>query len=310
MASSPAGKNKRPRTIEHELIVDGWFHEKNSQWPGQANSLEVQEILFSERSDYQDVLVFESNTWGTVLVLDGVIQVSTRDEYVYQEMITQVPMCAHGNAKHVLVIGGGDGGAVREILKHPGVSHVTMCEIDKMVPEVSKKYMPQLCPHGFNDPRLTLHIGDGIKFMDEHKASFDVIITDSSDPVGPAHVLFEEPYYRKMHAALKPGGVVCTQAENMFLNLDLISGMVKFSKTLYNSVKYCTAYTPTYPSGQIGFLLCSKGDTCPSQPKATLDMDKYDLKYYSEEIHKSSFVLPAGVMRAVYNPDSTAGSSH
>ena len=103
---------------------------------------------------------------------------------------------------------------------------------------------------------------------------------------------------------------MCTQAENMFLNLDLISGMVKFSKTLYNSVKYCTAYTPTYPSGQIGFLLCSKGDTCPSQPKATLDMDKYDLKYYSEEIHKSSFVLPAGVMRAVYNPDSTAGSSH
>jgi spermidine synthase len=195
-----------------DLIIDGWFHERGELWPGQAMSLEVKKVLDHHRSLYQDVLVFESTNHGMVLVLDGVIQVTERDEFAYQEMLAHIPLFAHPNPKRVLVIGGGDGGVLREVAKHPSVEEIVICEIDKDVIDAAKKYLPTLAM-GYDDPRVTVHVMDGSKFLDENKDSFDVIITDSSDPVGPASVLFETPFYNAMFASLRDSGIVCTQGE-------------------------------------------------------------------------------------------------
>ena len=140
-----------------DLISDGWFRERGALWPGQAMSLQVEKVLYHKRSDFQDVLVFQSTTYGTVLVLDGLIQVTERDEFAYQEMIAHLPLFAHPNPKKVLVIGGGDGGVLREIAKHPGVEEIVICEIDKDVIEVSKKYLPSLAC-GYDDPRVTVKV--------------------------------------------------------------------------------------------------------------------------------------------------------
>ena len=140
-----------------DLIIDGWFHERGTLWPGQAMSLKVKTVLDHHRSDFQDILVFESENHGKVLVLDGVIQVTERDEFSYQEMIAHLPLFAHPNPKKVLVIGGGDGGVIREVAKHPGVEYIVECEIDKGVIDVSKKHLPTLAK-GYDDPRVKVHV--------------------------------------------------------------------------------------------------------------------------------------------------------
>jgi len=169
--------------------------EKNEQWPGQAASLQVKEVLLHKRTDFQDLLVFESATWGKVLVLDGVIQLTERDECSYQEMMAHLPMFSHEDPKQVLIIGGGDGGVLREVVKHECIESVTMCEIDAGVVEASKQYFPKVSC-GFDHPKAKLIIGDGVGFVEAAKDdSFDVIIIDSSDPVGPAEKLFSKEFY-------------------------------------------------------------------------------------------------------------------
>jgi len=271
-------------------LAQGWFSELGVMWPGQCMSLEVEEVLFEGKSDFQDIVVFKSKHYGTVLALDGVIQLTERDEFAYQEMIVHLPMCAHPNPKKVLIIGGGDGGVLREVCKHDTVELIEMCEIDKMVPELSKKYLPTVSTH-FDDPRLRLHIGDGCKFLDTKEAEYDVIIVDSSDPVGPAEVLFEKPFYISMRKALKEGGIVCTQAECLWLHLDIIKNLLDQSKELYKTAEYAFTTIPTYPSGQIGFVLCSlRDDFTASVPQRKLCSD--ELRYYNDQVHSAAFVLP------------------
>eukprot|EP00168_Porphyra_purpurea_P020016 TRINITY_DN8238_c0_g1_i1.p1 TRINITY_DN8238_c0_g1~~TRINITY_DN8238_c0_g1_i1.p1 ORF type:complete len:387 (-),score=76.13 TRINITY_DN8238_c0_g1_i1:31-1074(-) len=188
-----------------DLIKDGWFSERGALWPGQAMSLQVTEVLYSGRSDFQDLLVFTNPTYGTVLVLDGVIQVTTRDEFAYQEMIAHLPLFAHPAPVDVLVIGGGDGGVLREVLKHPSVARAVLVEIDAAVVDASKRYLPALAA-GFDDPRVEVVIADGAAYMDDHADAYDVIITDSSDPIGPAEVLFQPPFYAAMARCLRAGG--------------------------------------------------------------------------------------------------------
>ena len=206
----------------HELISDGWFGEKEVMWPGQQMRLKVENVLFAEKSKFQDVLVFDSSTYGRVLVLDGVIQLTERDEFAYQEMLTHIPMFAHAVCpKNVLIVGGGDGGMLREVMKHPGVEHVTMCDIDAMVPEVSKKYLPSMSV-AFSDPRLELVCEDAAVFVAADARKYDVIIVDSTDPVGPAASLYEPTFYKSMRDVLTADGVIATQGECMWLHLELI----------------------------------------------------------------------------------------
>ncbi|EGD73450.1 spermidine synthase [Salpingoeca rosetta] len=279
-----------------DAMKKGWFSELSPEmWPGQCMSLEYEKVLEDIKSDYQHIVVFKSKTYGNVLVLDGVIQITERDECGYQEMITHLPMFCHPNPERVLIIGGGDGGVLREVLRHPCVKEVTQCEIDGKVIELSKKHLPGIASC-FDDPRANVIVGDGFKFMKEHEGSFDVIITDSSDPIGPASSLFEKEYYHLMKTALRPGGIVCSQGECVWLHLDLIKSMQDFCKELYPTVGYAYATVPTYPSGQIGFTLCSLDDSADlAHPCRTLTQEQVQemgLQYYNTDVHTAAFVLP------------------
>jgi len=280
-----------------DAIQKGWFSELGSMWPGQAMSLEIEEVLFEGKSEYQDIKVFKSKTFGTVLVLDGVIQVTERDEFAYQEMLAHLPLFSHPNPERVLVIGGGDGGVLREVAKHKSVKQITICELDKLVIDVSKKYLPSLAK-GFDDPRVTVFLGDGCAYLQERKGEFDVIIVDSSDPVGPAETLFQQPFYQYLHDGLREGGIVCTQAECMWLHLDLIQNLLRFSKQIFKNAEYAYTCIPTYPCGQIGFLLASKGDSC-TKPKRTPD-ENTSLRYYNSGIHSAAFTLPEFARKHLY----------
>lgn len=173
-------------------------------------TLKVEKVLHHEKSKYQDVLIFKSTDHGNVLVLDNVIQCTERDEFSYQEMITHLAMNSHPDPKKVLVIGGGDGGVLREVIKHKSVESAILCDIDEAVIRLSKEYLPDMSA-SYKHPKVTTHIGDGFKFLDDRKNEFDVIITDSSDPDGPAESLFQKPYFQLLHDALREGGVITTQ---------------------------------------------------------------------------------------------------
>ncbi|CAB3223976.1 unnamed protein product [Arctia plantaginis] len=281
-----------------DKLKNNWFSEACEMWPGATFSFEVKKILHSEKSDYQDILVCESTSLGKVLVLDGIIQCTEKDEFSYQEMISFLPLCCHKNPEKVLIVGGGDGGVAREVAKHPKVKEIVQVEIDAKVIEVSKKYLPFMAV-GFDSPKLKLHVGDGFEFMKNHSQEFDVIITDSSDPVGPAVNLFQENYFALMKSALRPNGIVCSQAGTVWNDLELVSNTLKFCKNQFPKATYGYATVPTYPSGQIGFVIGSLDSEIKfDEPQLVLtseDEKAMNLKYYNSEIHKAAFVLPTFV---------------
>ncbi|XP_031115918.1 spermine synthase-like isoform X1 [Ipomoea triloba] len=261
-----------PDAKSHSTVCSGWFSKprspsgeddrvlyfNNPMWPGEAHSIKVEEILFKERSEYQEVLVFKSSSYGKVLVLDGIVQLTDKDECAYQEMIAHLPLCSIKSPKNVLVVGGGDGGVLREISRHNSVELIDICEIDKMVIDVSKKFFPELAI-GFEDPRVKLHVGDAVEFLRHApEGKYDAIIVDSSDPVGPAQELVEKPFFETLARALRPGGVLCNMAESMWLHTHLIQDIIAICReTFKGSVHYAWTSVPTYPSGVIGFVLCS-----------------------------------------------------
>ncbi|CAN1852813.1 Spermidine synthase 2, partial [Linum perenne] len=289
-------------------VIPGWFSEISPMWPGEAHSLKVEKILFQGKSDYQNVMVFQSATYGKVLVLDGVIQLTERDECAYQEMITHLPLSSISNPKKVLVIGGGDGGVLREVGRHSSVEQIDICEIDKMVVDVSKQFFPEVAI-GYEDPRVHLHIGDGVAFLKAvPKGTYDAVIVDSSDPIGPAQELFEKPFFQSVANALRPGGVVCTQAESIWLHMHIIEDIVTNCRQIFKgSVNYAWTTVPTYPSGVIGFMLCStEGPTVDfKHPVSSIDMDtdynkaRGPLKFYNSEIHAAAFCLPSFAKKVI-----------
>ncbi|KKK13477.1 hypothetical protein P175DRAFT_0515061 [Aspergillus ochraceoroseus IBT 24754] len=288
--------------ITHPTIKDGWFSEQSGMWPGQAMNLKVNQILHHEKSKYQDVLVFESSDYGTVLVLDNVIQCTERDEFSYQEMITHLAMNSHPNPKKVLVIGGGDGGVLREVVKHETVEEAILCDIDEAVIRVSKKYLPGMSI-GFQHPNVKVHIGDGFEFLRNRKNEFDVIITDSSDPEGPAESLFQKPYFELLRDALRDGGVITTQgSENQWLHLSLITDLKKACNEVFPVAEYAYTTIPTYPSGQIGFMVCCKDATRNVKEPVrswTHEEEERLCRYYNSDIHRASFILPNFARKAL-----------
>lgn len=243
----------------------------------------------------QDILVFKSKTYGTVLVLDGVIQVTERDEFAYQEMISHLPLFACNNPKKVLIVGGGDGGVLREVVKHPGVEEIHMCEIDRQVVEIGKKYFSTTLSTAFNDSRVKLFFDDAARYLaNEGKGqNYDVIICDSSDPVGPADVLFKPEFFQSMKDALTPNkGVICTQGECQWLHLDFIEGVLGNVRGMFTSAQYAFTTIPTYPSGQIGFILATLDSDINLKVPSREVPASMPLKYYSQAVHQSAFVLP------------------
>ena len=203
-------------------------------------------------------------------------------------MITHLPLASHPCPKKVLVVGGGDGGVVREVLKHDTVEQVDLCDIDEAVIRVSKQYLPHMSAL-LASPKVAIHIGDGFKFLADNLTTYDVIITDSSDPVGPAESLFQKPYFELLHAALAPGGIIASQSECLWLHLPSIKDLVSMARTIFPVVEYAYTTVPTYPSGQIGFLVCSKNaDRDLRSPARAV----HGTAYYNADIHRAAFVLP------------------
>ena len=295
-----------PVMLDPNPVKDGWFSESEVLWPGQKFSLKVHSegVLYHKRSKFQEILVFKSENYGTVLVLDGVIQLTERDEFAYQEMIVHLPLFAHPNPKRVLIVGGGDGGVLREAVRHPEVERIDMCEIDADVVSVSKQFFSETMATAFTDPRLTLIHDDAAVFLREPSrvGAYDVIIVDSSDPVGPAESLFQPAFYESMRAALAPGGIVCTQGECIWLHLPLISSVITACGAIFPTVEYAYTTIPTYPSGQIGFVICSLDNReGAARLPARLPAPAMDaaLKYYTPQLHSAAFVLPAFAQKAL-----------
>lgn len=283
------------------MSEDGWFTEDEVLWPGQRFSLKVDKVLLDKQTGFQHLQVFDSSTYGKVLTLDGVIQLTERDEFAYQEMMVHTPLMAHVNPKSVCIIGGGDGGVLREVARHSCVERIVMCEIDQAVCDASKEFFSTTMATSFSDPRLELLFADGAKFLRESGEKFDIIIVDSSDPVGPAETLFEDAFSVAIRGALNPGGISCVQGECMWLHLDIIGQLVANSRRRFSSVRYGVVTIPTYPSGQIGFVLSAVSEeTDLALPARSLpDALQNQLRYYTPATHEASFVLPAFATRAI-----------
>lgn len=294
----------------HPLIVDGWFREISDEYfPGQAFMLKVEKILYSKKSEFQDILVFKSTNFGNVLVLDGIIQVTERDEFSYQEMIAHIPLFAHPNPKKVLVIGGGDGGVLREVVKHECVKSATLVEIDDMVIQLSKKYLPQMSK-SFDHEKVEVILQDGFKFLKDCEnlkefEKYDVIITDSSDPDGPAEAFFQADYFKLLFNALNKDGIVISMAsENIWLNLTNLKNLKNACENVFPVVDTCYCTIPSYTSGQISLMCCGKNKEIGlTKPNRSIPEDEeFKLfRYYNSKIHSASFVLPTWADKILNN---------
>jgi spermidine synthase len=266
-----------------------WFTEQQTENLGlQAR---IKETLFMGKSNFQDVAVVDSHQFGRMLVLDGVFQTSVADEFIYHEMIAHVPLFTHPSPKNVLVIGGGDGGTIREVVRHDRVEKAEMVEIDGMVVDVCKKFLPEISAAMINQhPKLTLKIGDGISHMKNAENKYDVIIVDCSDPIGPGKGLFTPEFYRNVYKSLKMDGLFVQQTESPFYHQELITYLHKEIGRLFPIAKTYLASIPTYPSGLHCFTMGSK----KYDPTAvdTQNFEQLTTRYYNKDIHRSSFVLP------------------
>ena len=250
----------------------------------------VKETLFAGKSEFQDVAVVDSYQFGRMLVLDGVFQTSIFEEYVYHEMIAHVPLYIHPNPKKVLVIGGGDGGTVREVVRHDTVEKVEMVEIDGMVVDVCKKYLPEISS-ALNEPnpKLELKIGDGIQHMKDATNEYDVIIVDCSDPIGPGEGLFTPEFYKNVYKALKEDGLFVQQTESPFYHRDLIKRIQKDVRAIFPITDLYLAHIPIYPGGCHCFTLGSKkyGPKDADPSRQTMEM-----RYHNAEVQQGCFALP------------------
>ncbi|MFZ5981186.1 MAG: polyamine aminopropyltransferase [Candidatus Zixiibacteriota bacterium] len=267
-----------------------WYKELHDGVAGLT--LKIDRIHESITSDFQRLEVLENRDFGKLLVLYGSLMVSDRDYNAYNEMISHVPLFSHPSPEKVLIIGGGDCGALTEILKHPEVAGCTMCEIDKMVVEVSKKHFPHLTT-GLNDPRARVIYEDGQMFLKKTKEKFDVITLDLSDPVGPAADLFQKPFHQTVFEKLEDDGILVAQAESPIFNQHTLIGMYKNLSDIFPLVRIYTCFMPIYPSGCWAFVLGSK----KYDPLKDFDERRYrqlnlKTRYYNAKIHRAAFALP------------------
>ncbi len=280
-----------------------WFTERNDYI---ALSLRHKgDPLFRQQSEFQKVEIYDTYQFGKMLTCDGAVMCAEEDEHVYHEMISHVPMFTHPDPKRVLVIGGGDGGTVREVLRHQHVEEVVLVEIDQVVVNASRAHMPSLAS-ALDHPKLKLRIGDGIRYVSECRDNtFDIILVDSTDPVGPAVGLFNEEFYRQSRRILTTQGIMVAQSESPRYNITIFQEIYRTHKSVFgrNNVHAYLAFIPTYPTGMWSFSFCSRAKLHPVNdlraPAASRFAAEHKLNYYSEEIHKAAFVLPRFVREMI-----------
>ncbi len=272
-------------------IENGFYHEITPSGFGIA--IKAGKVLFSEKSDFQKVEIFETDSsLGRVLTLDDLMMTTEGDEYHYHEMITHIPMMHHKNPENVLVIGGGDGGTVREVLKHKSVKKVVLCEIDSMVIDACKKYLPTISC-GLSDSRVEIKVEDAIEFIKDKKNEYDIVLIDSTDPMGPGEGLFTEEFYTNVKNSLREGGIVTAQSESPFVNREEIKKMYNLLKKVFPICSTFTSNIPTYPGGYWAWAFCSK----TVEPLSYFAVDRYEdilktCKIYNKDYHNARFALP------------------
>ncbi|KAK8861004.1 hypothetical protein M9Y10_012696 [Tritrichomonas musculus] len=271
----------------------GWFSENDDAWKGLVQSYQVNEVLAHEKSNYQDILIFNGRKTGITMAIDDIIQSTEMDEFSYHEMMAHVALYSHPNPKNVLIIGGGDCGVAREVLKHKCIESVELCDIDPKVTELSKKYLPHLTKSACKDQRLHIYHIDGIDFVEKHQNSYDVIITDSCDPVGPATKLFGISYYQNVLRALKKGGISVSQGENFWVQQDVVLEMRNICREVgFKYIEYSNINIPTYPTGSIGALIVNNESSCHIPKREMSKEEAESMKYYNRNVHIASFALP------------------
>lgn len=271
-----------------DIFKDKWVWEAAG---GFGCVVKVVEHLYHEVTPFQTIDIYETETVGRLLTLNGIIQLTEFDEFAYQEMMAHTVLMACRNPERVLVIGGGDGGVLREIEKHPEVKKIDICEIDEAMVKAAKKYLPSLSV-GFEDERVTIHIEDGSKFIQKYENYYDCIIVDSTDPGGVGDPLFGEDFYCSMRKALRDGGVIGSQSESPFLLPEVVAQLQRFTGKFFDYTAYGMFYVPTYPMGQIGICIGGVGvDATKVQRPLSAEIQS-KLRYYNEEIHEACFKLP------------------
>ncbi|RBP61325.1 spermidine synthase [Alkalibaculum bacchi] len=271
------------------------FTEKHTENVGL--SIGVTRQLYSGQSEFQLIEVFESEDFGRFLALDGFMMLTEKDEFIYHEMIVHVPMAVHPNPRNILIIGGGDGGAVRELCRYKSVEHIDLVEIDEQVVQVCKEHLPTVASD-LDDSRVKIHYEDGLRYIRRFTDYYDLIIVDSTDPFGPGEGLFTKEFYGNCNKALKEDGILSNQHESPFYPLDA-SAVRQIHKRVITSFPLCRVYQahiPTYPSGHWLFGFSSK----KYHPVKDLDCQKWEelglkTRYYNTKLHKASFALPTYV---------------
>jgi spermidine synthase len=280
--------------------LDLWYQERHNDEV--SFGLHVKKVLHSSQSPFQRVDVFESTGFGRVLTLDGLMMCSDRDEFVYHEMISHVPLLVHPNPRRVLVIGGGDGGTLREVLRHDCVEEAVLCEIDGEVVEAARQFFPALA-FGLNHPRAKIHIGDGVEFVKKSGAAqFDIVIVDSTDPIGPGVGLFSGEFYKEVKRILTPGGIVMAQCESPWENKFDLAKVYGNLKDAFSSVYSMVGSIPSYPYGFWSWGFASD----IQHPFHKIDLDRAHAiekasKYYNIDIHRGAFALPNFLRQKLVN---------
>jgi spermidine synthase len=266
-------------------------------------SLQADRVLYENQTEHQHLIIFDNATFGRVMMLDGVVQLTTRDEFIYHEMMAHVPLFALGpqSARRVLIVGGGDGGVMREVLKHESVERVVLCEIDRTVVDLSREHLPQISRGAFDDARAELVIADGVKYVAETSERFDAIIVDSTEPVGPAAVLFTRPFFEGCARCLNKPGVLVTQNGLPFLHPDHLRGTIELFKDIFADQATYLCDQPTYFGGPFALAWAANTPDLRAAPESTI-ADRFakagiETRYYTPELHKAAFQLPAYIQK-------------
>ena len=269
-----------------------WFTEPCDEG-GTAFSLRIRGKLHEERTPYQTIAIYDTEAFGHLMVIDGFIMLSARDNHLYHEMLSHPAIFSHPNPRRILIIGGGDCGTLRECLRHEGLESVDQVEIDERVTRLAERYFPELTESN-GDPRAQLHFTDGIRWVEEAPAGhYDVVIVDSTDPIGPAEGLFKEPFYRACWRCLGDGGVLVQQSESPFLHLELILAMRRQMQSAgFSTIRTLQFPQPVYPSGWWSATLAGKGNDLASPRGGDIERCGFPLRYYNGAIHSAAFALP------------------
>ncbi len=268
-------------------------------------SMIADRVLYENRTEHQHLIIFDNATFGRVMMLDGVVQLTTKDEFIYHEMMAHVPLFSLGaeRAKRVLVIGGGDGGVMREALKHKSVEKLVLCELDRTVIDLSRELLPDISQGAFDDPRVEVTIADGVRYVAETPEKFDAIIVDSTEPVGPAAVLFTREFFQGCARCLTEPGVLVTQNGLPFLHADHLSGTMALFAGIFADKAAYLCDQPTYFGGPFALAWAANGKAPRGTPLGVIE-DRFNAsgiaaRYYTPAVHKAAFALPAYIAKLI-----------